>query len=95
VSGITRCRDCGARIRLVLVVPARIDPNRPRGYIPLEVDFDAARSPIPPSHGLNLARTVCHPITDATPLLEHEVPALTHFAVCPARTAPRSPTPTR
>lgn len=89
MSGVVRCRDCGALVRLALVIPSRIDPSRPRRHIPLEVAYDATASPIPPSHGLNLARTVCHPITETSPLLPHEIPALTHFAVCPARTAPR------
>lgn len=90
MSQVTRCQSCGARIRLVMVIPARIDRSKPRRYIPLERDYVAAKSPIPPSHGMNLARTVCHPITKDTPLLDHEIPALTHFAVCPARTATRT-----
>lgn len=94
MSTVTRCRDCNARIRLVMVIPARIDRAKPRTYIPLERDYDAARSPIPPSHGMNLARTVCHPITADHPLEDHEIPALTHFAVCPARTVARSTTRT-
>lgn len=90
MSTVTRCQDCGARIRLVMVIPAVIDRAKPRRYIPLERDYDPKRSPIPPSHGMNLGRTVCHPITEAHPLEDHEIPALTHFAVCPARTATRS-----
>lgn len=81
---VTRCNDCGARIRLVMVIPARIDRKKPRRYIPLERDYDPRKSPIPPSHGMNLARTVCHPITADHPLEDHEIPALTHFAVCAA-----------
>lgn len=82
-------------VRFVRIVSSRWerDPERPgqykpRPFIPLEPRYDPERSPIPPSHAMNIARTVCHPITDDWPLQDHEIPALTHFAICPA-------TPTR
>lgn len=84
MSTVMRCDRCGARIRMVMVIPTVLNRRKPRSYIPLERDYDAAKSPIPPSHAMNLARTVCHPITPDWPLEAHEVPALTHFAVCAA-----------
>lgn len=82
---LTSCEHCGRDIRMALVIPSRIDPTVPRKHIPLDVEYDPATSPLRPSHGLSLSRTVCHPITEATPLQDHEIPALTHFATCPAR----------
>lgn len=83
----TRCELCGRPIVLVMVIPTRLRAGRPRSYIPLERTFDPA-GPYAPSHALSAGRTTCHPITTDHPLEQHEHPALTHFAVCPARSRP-------
>lgn len=87
MSGLVACKLCGRPVRMVLVVPSRLTrlaPGERRRYIPLDPTFDPAGG-VPPSHGMNLGRTVCHPITADSPLLDEEKPALTHFATCPAR----------
>ncbi|WP_087507900.1 hypothetical protein [Cellulomonas iranensis] len=79
-----RCAACGASIVLV-----RIRPNAPvrgrRTRIPLEASFDPATSPVVASHALAPGRRDCRPITADDPIAPHELPALTHFATCPAR----------
>jgi hypothetical protein len=80
-----RCEDCGADVELVLVIPETPRRGATRKQIPLDLDYDVARSDTPPSHALSLSRRTCRPITRDHPLLDHENPALTHFATCPAR----------
>ncbi|MEN1976875.1 hypothetical protein [Cellulomonas olei] len=86
----TRC-SCGAEIVLVLVIPET--PRRGAGRrtrVPLDADFDPAVSALPPSHALSLSGATCRPITRDHPLLDHENPALTHFATCPSRRTPEA-----
>lgn len=84
-----RCRDCGTDIVLVQIIPAVLSQSMPRRRIPLEVTFDDERPPVAASHALTAGRRQCRPITAADPIAPGEVPALTHFAVCPARQARR------
>lgn len=82
-----RCAACGEPIVLV-----RVRPNAPvrgrRTRIPLEPTFDPAASPVVASHALAPGRRDCRPITADDPIAPHELPALTHFATCPARRRP-------
>lgn len=87
---LARCEDCGAPIALVLVIPETPRKGASRRHIPLDLEYDAARSSTPPSHALSLSRRTCRPITRDHPLLPHEDPALTHFASCPARRSPEA-----
>jgi hypothetical protein len=82
----SRCRDCGAEIRLIEVVPLHPKPG-PLKEIPLDVRFDPATSPVPPSHAITPRGNACHPVTPAWPVGPEETPALTHFATCPRRRA--------
>ena len=83
-----RCEDCGRPVVLVLVIPERPRKGATRRHIPLEPTFDPTTSPTPASHALSLSGRTCRPITRDHPLLDHENPALTHFATCPARRSP-------
>lgn len=67
---------------MVMVIPTRIRPGQERSWMPLDLVLPAD---VAPSHALSLSRTWCHPITDSWPIEGHEIPALTHFATCPAR----------
>ncbi|UJP39355.1 hypothetical protein [Cellulomonas palmilytica] len=87
---LTTCDECGARIALVLVVPEHPRKSKKRSYIPLDLDYNDALSPVPPSHALSTGRTTCRPLTVDHPIAPHEFPALTHFATCPARQSPVS-----
>ena len=77
------CRDCGAPVQWVLVIPTRLVAGTRRKHIPLDPVYDPELGP--PSHAVNLGRTLAHPITRDAPLEHHEDPALIHFATCPAR----------
>lgn len=89
---LTTCESCGARIALVLVVPEHPrKSSKKRSYIPLDVEYDDALSPVAPSHALSTGRTTCRPLTADHPIAPHEHPALTHFATCPARQRPTVP----
>ncbi|MCR6647773.1 MAG: hypothetical protein NVV70_06390 [Cellulomonas sp.] len=89
---LTTCESCGARIALVLVVPEHPrKSSKKRSYIPLDVEYDDALSPVAPSHALSTGRTTCRPLTADHPIAPHEHPALTHFATCPARQGPTVP----
>jgi hypothetical protein len=76
------CRDCGARVRFVRVIPTQLRKGTQRAWIPMDLTVPAD---IAPSHALNFARTRARPVTSDTPPEDHEVPALTHFATCPTR----------
>jgi len=90
VRRLTACELCGAPVSLVLVIPEHQRKSRTRSYIPLDVDYVAALSPVAPSHALSTGRTTCRPLTVDNPIAPHEHPALTHFATCPARHANRA-----
>ncbi|NCT90229.1 hypothetical protein GXB85_04575 [Cellulomonas sp. APG4] len=83
---------CGQEIQLVVIIPTRLVPGTERKRIPLDLTFDPADG-LPPSHAMNFGRTRCRPITPDHPIEDHEVPAITHFATCPARSA-RTPVST-
>ena len=98
---VERCRDCGAQIVLVLVIPTHLSKRAARAgakrkYVPLDLDLPAD---VAPSHAVSPGWTTCHPITRDRPIDDQlEYPALIHFATCPARardrasTAPEGPT---
>lgn len=83
-----RCPACGAAVVLVLVIPTRLRRGATRSRIPLDVGYSPETSGLAPSHALSLSGTTCRPITADHPLLEHENPALTHYATCAARRPP-------
>lgn len=83
-----RCSLCGADVVLVLVIPARIRRGAKRTRIPLDAGYSPATTGLAPSHAVALAGDTCRPVTPDHPVLEHENPALTHFATCPARRSP-------
>lgn len=82
-----RCDDCGAPVRFVLVIPKNLVAGTHRRRMPIDPDYDPATSTIRPSHAMNFAHTQARVATADEPPLEHEVPALTHFATCRARRA--------
>lgn len=84
------CRDCGAPIVLVLVIPLHLVAGRPRRRIPLDPDMPTDQAP---SHAVSPGWTTCRPITVDHPIdASLEYPAITHFATCPARTTHRAST---
>jgi hypothetical protein len=91
VNRLDRCRSCGARVVVVPVLRSAPVDDRLRDML-LVPAYDPAASPIPPSHALARDRAVCHPITAGWPLAPGEIPALTHFAICPARSRTKTPT---
>lgn len=96
----TTCRDCGAPIVLVQVIPGLLTKGSKRRRIPLDPGLDDRglydpASGIAPSHALSPGRNRCRPITKAEPLdPAHEHPALTHYATCPRRVARTHPAST-
>lgn len=67
-----------------MVIPTVLRAGTTRSYIPLDMSFDPDGG-VPASHAMNIGRTRCRPLTVEHPIEDHEVPALTHFATCPAR----------
>lgn len=82
----TTCRECGAPIVLVLVIPTRLVRGRARRFVPLDPAFDPAAG-LSPSHAVSPGWTTCRPVGADESLAPHEHPALTHFATCPNRAA--------
>jgi len=91
VSRLDRCRGCGAAVVVVPVLRSTQVYEYLRDML-LVPGYDPARSSIRPSHALTRDRAVCHPITAGWPLAPGEIPALTHFAICPARSRTKTPT---
>ena len=90
---VVRCRDCGQDIVLVQILPEILSAGQRRKRIPLELDYDPADPPVingrpvAASHSLSAGRTQCRPLRAGDAPAPNEYPALTHFAVCPARFA--------
>ncbi len=87
----TRCRECGAQIALVLVIPTHLSKRaKKRNYVPLDLELPAD---VAPSHAVSPGWTTCHPITQDRPIDDQlEYPAVTHFATCPNRARDRAST---
>ena len=80
----TACRECGAPIVMLLVIPRVLHAGTQRKWAPFEPTFDESLG-IRPSHATQIGSRVATPLREGERLDPTQRPARIHHAVCPVK----------